>query len=119
MLFVSSGGVARVWCPELPRPLAIFLALVIAVEPDELDQVHEVRVSVSHEGGATPLAQIVLGFQPQPNPILHPGEAQIVSLALPLGPIAIQELGPHDVRVSVDSGTPRILTLYAEKPPAP
>jgi hypothetical protein len=119
LLFVSSGGVARIYCPQLPQPLGVFLALVLEVGPDEIQNVHEIRVTVTKDGGGTQLGQLVVGFQLVPPPHLHPGEAMVVSQAFGLSPIGIDSLGQHDVRVTVDGATPRILSFYAELPPQP
>ena len=117
MLFVSSGGVTRLFCPRLPWPLPIHLALVLEAGPDEIDMVHEVRVTVTSEGGANQMGQVTLGFQPLRPLHLNPGEGLPIPLVLPLGAIAVTALGPCDVRVTVDGAAPQILTLYATEPP--
>src|ERR1700683_4960786 len=67
LLFVSSGGVTRVYHqPDwpLPRPLGLHLGLAVEVGPDEIDKVHEVRVRVVQQSTAMETAAVVAAMQP-------------------------------------------------------
>lgn len=116
LLFVSSGGITRIFhAPDgqFPQPLGLFLALTIEVGPEEIRQVHEIRVQVVQQSSAEVIGQVIGGMQPTGATLpLAPGEAGMVPVVIPLGPIGLPELGAYDVRVSADGLAPRILTVY-------
>ena len=43
LLHVLGGGINRLYRSELPAPLGVALALLVAFEPEEVDQLHEVH----------------------------------------------------------------------------
>jgi len=95
----------------------MMLALVLEIGPEEIEAVHEVRVTVLWAGGGEEIGQATLGFQAPPQPQLQPGEAMVVPLVIPIQGIMITHMGPHDVRVTVDGEPPTILTVYAVDAP--
>ena len=120
LLFVSSGGITRVFQPPeppFPRSLGLFLALAIEIGPEEINRVHEVRVSLTRQADASIVGQAVAGFQTTAPPAMQPGEALTISTVVPLGMMPIPAFGAYDVRASVDEFTPRILTVYLLQPP--
>lgn len=118
MLFISSGGVARVFCsPDRPAQFPVFLALMIEMSLDEAKRAHEVKVRVTHTLTAEESGSVTLAFQSRDTPNLNPGENLQVPVTLPLHPAPILHDGPHDIHISVDSGEPRILTAYVMTPP--
>lgn len=120
LLFVSSGGISRVGRPvNEPRPLPLYLAVILEVGFDELDRVHELRVTVNRDGGQERIGEVAAALQPPPGAaeVLHPGEPAVVPVVIPLQPIVIETNGQYDVRVSADGGVAEIRTIYFD--PAP
>jgi hypothetical protein len=120
LLFVSSGGVTRVFhspAHPFPRPLGLYLALAIEIGPEEIDRVHEVRVRVTRQSDLSQMGQAGAGFQPVRPPALQQGEALTIPLVVPLVMVPIPDFGAYDVHASPDGLTPRILTVYVLEPP--
>jgi hypothetical protein len=122
VLYVSSGGINRLFRPEgQPSPLGIFLGVILEAEQDEAALVHEVRVTVTREGGEEEIGRLTAALQGHQNPTaavgILPGEPIIVPIAIPLTGVMISGLGMYDIRVSVDGGVPEIRTVYAVAPP--
>jgi len=57
LLFVASGGVTRCYRDDMPAPLGVFLAVVLALDKLEAERPHDVEVVVIDEDGGQ-LAQI-------------------------------------------------------------
>ena len=96
--------------------MPLYLAVVLEVGYSELESVHELRVTVTRDGGAEIIGQVAAAFQPPPEApaILHPGEPAIVPVVIPLQPITIAKNGQYDVRLSADGGAAEIRTVYFE-----
>lgn len=114
LLFIMSGGIARLNALGLPCPFIVFLAAMMEIQPDEFDIVHEVRVSVVNAGDAREVGSATGAIKP-PVPLgIHPGEPMVTPLVVPLSPIILHSLGPHDVRISVDGEPAGHLTCYVD-----
>lgn len=120
MLFVSSGGISRLYWPNQPSPLMIWLAAILEIGEDEAEDVHELRVTVVNDGGES-VGMVTAAMQGPPGArtFLHPGEPAVVPVAIPLGPIVLPGHGMYDVRVVADNGVAEIRTLYIGEPPVP
>jgi hypothetical protein len=118
MLFVSSGGISRLYRPDQPMPLGIWLAVVLEVTADEMFAVHELRVTVSGEDGAT-VGSVTAGMQaPAGMQVqLNPGEPAVIPVVIPLMPIVVPGHGMYDIRIVADNGVAEIRTLYVGDPP--
>lgn len=122
LLFVSSGGITRLFRPPaFPVPMMVQLALVVEVQPDEMQLAHEIKVNVVHLERAESVADITLGFQlPAELPVgVQPGESLQLPHVLPLQAVGLPAYGAYDVRVVVDSELPALLTFYVLEPPGP
>jgi hypothetical protein len=120
LLFVSSGGITRVYHPEgapLPQALGLHLAVTFEVGPDEINKVHEVKVKVTRQSTAGTLAQLTGAMQAAGPMELEKGEAATFPLVMNLGLIPLPALGAYDVQVSGDTTSSRMLTVYLKKPP--
>lgn len=118
VLFVASGGVSRlIRRPGEPSSIAICLAAIIELLPNEIPLVHEITVTVTRDSGGQTVGVATAAFQYPPQMRLEPGEAAVVPIAISLAPVTITDLGMYDVRISVDGGVPAIRTLYVVPPP--
>lgn len=120
-LFISSGAISRIGRPvNEPRPLPLYLAVVLEVANAELEYVHELRVTVTKDGGAETIGQVAAAYQAPPSIAgrLHPGEPVIIPVAIPLMAITIRTNGQYDVRLSADGGTAEIRTVYFDPMPS-
>lgn len=113
LLFVSSGGITRTVVEQVPGPVRLSVALMLELEPSEVELVHEVRVTLAHEGHD--LMGVVHAFQPVVEG-LEPGESLQLPLPLQLN-FPAPEVGPYDVRVSADGAPPRLLRFYVVERP--
>lgn len=117
-LFISSGAISRIGRPvDEERPMPLYLAVVLEVGYSELERVHELRVTVTRDGGAEIIGQVAAAFQPSPeaSATLHPGEPAILPVVIPLQPIIIAKNGQYDVRLSADGGAAEFRTVYFEQ----
>jgi hypothetical protein len=120
LLFISSGGISRVFHPPdqpFPRPLGFSLALTIEIGPDELKKAHEVRVIVKQNATTIKMGQAVGAFQTSPAINMESGESLTAPIVIPLGLISVAGYGAYDVHISLDDGASRILTFYVKRPP--
>jgi hypothetical protein len=102
LLHVLGGGITRVWIPQLPGPIGVALATLVALQPDEMGQLHEVHVAVN-----SPNRRIVEGMgalQVARPPNIEPGESVVVPFVLPLHNAGTAEYGRHVVELSIDDG---------------
>jgi hypothetical protein len=102
LLHVLGGGITRVWRPALPAPLGVALATLVAMQPEEMGQLHEIHVAVS-----SPARRIVEGMgalQAALPPNIEPGESVVVPFVLPLHNAGTAEYGRHVVELSIDDG---------------
>lgn len=120
LLFISSGGISRIGRqPGVVATMNAFLATVVELDPDEAFQAHELQVKIKNTTTAAEVGTLTAGFQ-STGAQLFPGENLLVPIVAPLHGAVLGEDGPYDIHVSVDSGTPRILTVYVftGQPPA-
>jgi hypothetical protein len=116
LLFVVGGGITRMARPELPAPLNVMLALVVDVPYDQLNQVHEVVVSIKRTDTAEEVVRLVGGAQIAGD--VYPGESLYMPLVFDLRGLAVPAYGSYDVQASVDGGVGTTLTFYMiDKPP--
>ena len=117
VLFVASGGISRVYCPAMPAPIGVMLAVMAQVDADEMDRVHSVLVSITHPETATQIVRIDGGFQVGPGADVEPGESILVPFVADIRNVGIASYGAYDVKVAVDGGVPTLLTFWARPPP--
>jgi hypothetical protein len=123
LLFVSSGGITRIYHPPknpLPRPLGLYLALVVELGPDEIERVHEVRVRVVRTSSAKEVGAVVAAFQANQQVAgaqLEPGETLSIPMAIPLGMMLLPGYGSYDVSAAADGHVSKLLTVYLKLPP--
>jgi hypothetical protein len=83
---------------------------------DELDQVHEVVVSIKRTDTAEELVRLVGGAQIAGD--VYPGESLYMPLVFDVRGLVVPAYGSYDVQASVDGGVGTILTFYMiDKPP--
>jgi hypothetical protein len=120
LLSLLGGGVARVRRPAGlgPTPLPLYVGAIFEIEPDEIMKVHEIRVTVTKDGGGE-LGKVTAALQGAQNAkaTLKPGEPALAAVAIPLLGIGIKNSGMYDVRISCDGGVPEIRTVYVSSSP--
>ena len=116
LVHVLGGGVTRIWRTTVPATLGVSLALTLEVPSEEMFLPHEVHVLVK-DPEQNRLAEVTGGTQAPELPIrLEPGEAVLVSLALPLQSINVLRYGRHDLDISVDKVPARTLHAWVLHP---
>ncbi len=120
LLFVSAGGISRLYRPpdQPAGPLGLVLAVILEIDSDQVETVHEVRVTITREGGEE-IGTLPAALQGPPGAAanLNPGEPAVVPIVLPISGMIIPAFGMYDVRVSADGGVPEILTVYVQPGP--
>jgi hypothetical protein len=102
LLHVLGGGINRIWRPTLPAPLSVALACLVAIDPTEAEQLHEVHMTVSSPN--MQLGDAMGALQASVPPKIEPGETMLLPIVLPLHNIGTVEYGRHVVRLSFDAG---------------
>lgn len=111
LLTVVGGGITRVWRPEVPAPMGIYLAVMLECTTEDLRRPHEVRVTV-RTGDGEVVAEITGGFAAGAiNGDLDPGESTIVSIPLSLVGAGVPTFGRYSVHVSIDDDHHQTLTF--------
>lgn len=113
LLFISSGGITRVGILEVGAPVQFFVAGQVEFGPDELGMQHDLEFKVVPVATARPVwaANVAIQTSPQAEG-LFPGEHTQIPYALGVGPFESTEIGPHDVRVTINNAETELLTFY-------
>jgi uncharacterized protein DUF6941 len=118
LLFISSGGVTRIYRDEWPAPMGVHLALVFQLHRWEADQPHELRVVVQGADGGR-VAEVTGGFQLGKGVEDFPvGKDINVSVAMPLTQVGLPGPGQYSIEILVDAQHQQSLRFTAEKPPS-
>ncbi len=115
LLFIASGGITRLNVLVFPSPFQLTLAGMVEIYPTEIDQIHEVRISVANAAEAEELGYAVGALKPEVSKGLLRGESIMMPLIVPLSPIILHMPGAHDVRISVDGELAGHLTCYVHQ----
>jgi len=102
LLTICSGGITRVMVPEVPAPLAVMLAALLELGPEDIGPIHEVSWRVSHVEVAATVANGVGAVQVAHAPGHEPGELVQIPLLVDLRHVAVSLLGQHDIKVILD-----------------
>jgi hypothetical protein len=116
LLFVSSGGLTRIFAPKVPAPFNMMLGLIFEIGPDEVAAAHEFTVVIKHIETAKDVARIVGGFQVDGQPF--PGEGLYAPMALDFRTVSVPEFGALDVHTEIDGNVGPQLTCYVIEVPA-
>lgn len=113
LLFVSSGGITRIAAPGIGAPVSFSVAGELEVLPLEAGSTHEVEFKVVVAETSLVVWEANLSISTSGSPDgLFPGESLHVPFAFPVGPFPVTALGPHDLKVSIDSAETELLTFY-------
>jgi hypothetical protein len=120
LLFISSGGISRVVRPELPAALHLMVGGLIEVEFGEIEQVHEIRVTVLNAEEGEVVAQVTGGLQAAATD-LQPFESLYVPLSIDLRNAQVTRYGRHEVEIAVDGNRwDRSITFFvSDRLPSP
>lgn len=119
LLFISSGGVTRIYRDQWPAPMGVYLALVFQLHRWEADRPHELRVVVQGADGAS-VAEVTGGFQVGKSVEDFPvGDDINVSVAMSLTQVGLPGPGQYSIEILVDAQHQQSLQFTAEKPPSP
>jgi len=124
LLMVLSGGITRLHVAQLPAAVQFSVALVVEVPYVELDQDHEVRMSVTDPMTAAPMAEpfvATLPADPESLARVYPGEPVLVPLTVAVA-LGVERVGQYDVRVTVDDAPAEISSIWVvdgNPPPDP
>lgn len=113
LLNVVSAGITRV-APRGDYPFHpdVFLAMMVYVNPDRIDETHEARVTVKYPETTEKIAQIDFTFNA--HAARFPGEGLYVPFALPLRDIVFPHPGEVDVSVALNGQFANSLTFWLQ-----
>ncbi len=114
LLMVLSGGITRLHVPVVPAQVHFTVAVVVEVPYFELDEAHEVRMTVVDPETAGPIADpFVANLPPDPLAVerVHLGEPVLVPLTVGVT-LGVERSGQFDVRVSVDDSPAHIQSIW-------
>ncbi len=114
MLFVTGGGVKRIWRSQYPAPLGVSLAMVFEVHQMELPYPHEVAIRVMGPDGQE-VATVQAGFSAGAD--LEVGEELLVPLALDLRNVLLPAAGAYSVEIAVDGTHQSTLQFWSQPRP--
>jgi hypothetical protein len=117
LLFVSSGGITRLWRNDLPAPMGVCLAIVIELDQVESQRPHELHVVVMGEDGGK-AAEIKGGFTAGGHD-LDVTERIHLPLTFDLRAIGLERYGRYDLKIYVDGNHHRDLGLKVGPRPTP
>jgi hypothetical protein len=113
LLFICSGGITRIGVQHVGDPVQFFVAGHVELHPDELGRHHDLEFKVVPVNSARPVWAASIGIQTNATVDgLFPGEITQIPFALAVGPFESIELGPHDVRVTINNDETELLTFY-------
>jgi hypothetical protein len=115
LLFVSSGGITRCYRDDLPAPLGVFLAVVLALDKVEAERTHDVEVRVVDEDGgqlAEIAGQIQLG---EPQLLLN--ESLNLPITFDLRNVPVERFGNVEARLYVGGELRTSLGLWVLQSP--
>ena len=115
LLHVLGGGISRIWRPELPGPLGVALAIVVAMEREAEDVVHRIDVKISdHDLATVGSATATLAYNGGAR--MEPGEEHTIPLVLPLHEVTVNRYGRHDIGVAIDGSFAAGVVLWVLHP---
>lgn len=115
LLFVASGGVTRCYRDDMPAPLGVFLAVVLALDKLEAERPHDVEVIVVDEDGGQ-LAQIAGQIQ-LGEPQLLINESLNLPITFDLRNIPVERYGNVECRLYVAGELRTTLGLWVLQSP--
>jgi hypothetical protein len=118
LLTIVSGGITRLWRPQLPAPMGVFLALQVEVEPKERPFPHELEVRITGPSDKE-VGKVNGGFQIGPSGDFEPDECAYANVPLDLRMIALDEFGWYRLAISIDGGEAYPLRVRVGLPPVP
>jgi len=114
LLMVLSGGITRLHVPVVPATVHFTVAVVVEVGFFELEEPHEVRMTVIDPETAGPIAEPFVANLP-PDPLaaerVHAGEPVLVPLTVGVT-LGVERGGQYDVRITVDDGPAHIQSIW-------
>ena len=109
LLFVTAGGIKRVWRSEYPAPLGVALGLLFEVHPMEMAHPHEVHVQImGPDGEQVMMAQGAF----QAGADLEVGESLTIPMAMDLRGVTLPREGAYMLNISIDGTHHRTLEFW-------
>lgn len=116
LLTVVSGGVTRVGISRFPSPTPLFLAIMIYLPPNHLEDNHEVRVRFKYPETAEKFAEANVNVNPR-APADQRADGIFFPVPLDLRGVTLPRPGRIDIQVELDGEHQGDLTLQAFQPP--
>jgi hypothetical protein len=119
LLMVLSGGITRILVPAIPATVHFTVAVVVEIPFFELDQPHEVRISVVDPESAAPIAEPFVATHPADANAaerMYPGEPALVPMAVGVT-LGVERAGQFDVRVNVDDHVAELQSIWVVEAP--
>lgn len=114
LLHILGGGITRLWREQLPAPLGVTIALMIAVGHEELGTPIDVRLVLTGPDGATVLE--VRGTM-ETTGRLEAGETQLAPMVLPVAPVQTEIYGRYSGEITLNGRVqPEDITFWVLHP---
>ncbi len=110
LLFVTSGGVSRVYRSGVPARLGLHLAMVVDMTADEAGMPHDLAVQVVDRTG-TEVAAVSATFKVGDEGVFYQ-ERQHVPFVISLADLEVGTWGTHEVRVRLNDEPVGAVTCY-------
>jgi hypothetical protein len=114
LLMVLSGGITRLHVPELPATIQFSVAIVVEINYVEIDQPHEIRMTIIDPESAGPIAEpfvASLPADPETAKRIFLGEPVLVPLTVSVA-LGVEHAGQYDIRVTVDDAPAEIQSVW-------
>jgi hypothetical protein len=118
LLMVLSGGITRLQVAEVPTSIHFTVALVVEIPYVELEDPHEVRMTIIDPETAGPVGEPFIASLPADPAALQRifrGEPILVPLTVAVA-LGVEHAGQFDVRVSVDDDPAEIQSVWVVVP---
>lgn len=110
LLFVSGGGVTRLWRDEFPAKMGVHLALIFELHQTELEKPHELEIIVQSEDGER-VGELQGGFQVGAD--VGVGEHALVPVTVDLRDAALAKAGRYSIEISIAGAHRKTLQFRA------
>lgn len=117
LLFVSSGGVTRLWRSDVPTALGLYLAVTIELDRIEAEQQHDIDLVIVDQDGHESIR--VNGNFAIGTVDIEPGELISLPVVFDLTKAPIRSFGPQDVRMYLDGQHRRTVQVHILRQPRP
>ncbi len=112
LLFMTAGGVTRLYRSEYPAEMGVCLAVVVEASRMERDRPHELIIDILDEDGKM-VAKAQAGYQIGSAGDVAIHESQLLPINLDLRNVQLEHAGWYSIDISLDGRQERSLQFRA------